>query len=154
MTANSWRCWPYCCCAAPRRRASSRCAATGWPIWASLDDVERVLGELGDKGYAQRMGRRPGQKEDRFRQLLGGDGTSEYDLTRRARAAPIAVGGFDEPVGRCAQRDRSTGAQLRRAGDGTARRADAQSNGALEARVAALEAEVADLKAQLADLLE
>jgi hypothetical protein len=39
---------------------------------ASLDDVERVLGELDQRGYARRLGRRPGQKEDRFGQLLGG----------------------------------------------------------------------------------
>ncbi len=39
----------------------------------SLTDVERVLGELGERGYARRIPRRPGQKEDRFEQLLGGD---------------------------------------------------------------------------------
>ncbi len=38
----------------------------------SLDEVERVLGELGERGYARRLHRRPGQKEDRFEQLLGG----------------------------------------------------------------------------------
>ena len=59
----------------------------------SLDDVERVLGELGDTGYAERMGRRPGQKEDRFRHLFGGDGSPGA-----AVAGPVAAGGFDEPV--------------------------------------------------------
>jgi uncharacterized protein len=39
----------------------------------SLADIERVLGELGERGYARRIARRPGQKEDRFEQLLGGD---------------------------------------------------------------------------------
>ncbi len=54
----------------------------------SLADVERVLGELGDKGYAERMGRRPGQKEDRFRQLLGGDaGDAREDPTPRGQDA-------------------------------------------------------------------
>ena len=38
---------------------------------ASLADVERVLAELGERGYAQRLARRPGQKEDRYVQLLG-----------------------------------------------------------------------------------
>ena len=56
--------------------------------FASLADVERVLGELGDKGYAQRMGRRPGQKEDRFRQLLGGD---RQRGERRRRRSPRAA---------------------------------------------------------------
>src|SRR6201995_4461014 len=57
---------------------------------ASLDDVERVLAELGDKGYAQRLGRRPGQKEDRYRQLLGGDGSGA------SAGGPAAAGGVDE----------------------------------------------------------
>lgn len=38
-----------------------------------LDAVERVLDELIERGYVQRLGRRPGQKEDRFCQLLGGE---------------------------------------------------------------------------------
>jgi uncharacterized protein YceH (UPF0502 family) len=40
--------------------------------FARLDDVERVLQDLGEKGHARRLPRRPGQKEDRFEQLLGG----------------------------------------------------------------------------------
>jgi uncharacterized protein YceH (UPF0502 family) len=40
---------------------------------ASLDEVERLLGELSERGYARRLARRPGQKEDRFEHLLGGD---------------------------------------------------------------------------------
>jgi uncharacterized protein YceH (UPF0502 family) len=39
---------------------------------ASLADVERVLNTLIERGYARRLARRPGQKEDRFEQLLGG----------------------------------------------------------------------------------
>jgi uncharacterized protein len=116
----------------------------------SLDDVERVLGELGDKGYAERMGRRPGQKEDRFRQLLGGDGSAD-DLSP-APAAPIAAGGFYEPVGPVSAP--ATERSYDEPATAPPSAPSAQSNGALEARVAALEAEVADLKAQLADLLE
>ena len=40
--------------------------------FASLDAVERVLATLVERGYVRRLGRRPGQKEDRFEQLLGG----------------------------------------------------------------------------------
>ena len=40
----------------------------------TLAEVERVLGELGQLGYATRLERRPGQKEDRYAQLLGGAG--------------------------------------------------------------------------------
>jgi uncharacterized protein len=132
----------------------------------SLADVERVLGELGDKGYAERMGRRPGQKEDRFRQLLGGDGSAGHDVIA-APTGPVAAGGFDEPIAgasseaaSAAPSDRygATPIATERSYDEPATPAadahSAQANGALEARVAALEAEVADLKAQLADLLE
>ncbi|MGA8716725.1 MAG: DUF480 domain-containing protein, partial [Solirubrobacteraceae bacterium] len=41
---------------------------------ASLDDVERVLSALGEHDYVRRIGRRPGQKEDRFEHLLGPKG--------------------------------------------------------------------------------
>jgi uncharacterized protein len=37
----------------------------------SLGDVERVLETLAERGYATRLERRPGQKEDRFEHLLG-----------------------------------------------------------------------------------
>jgi uncharacterized protein YceH (UPF0502 family) len=39
----------------------------------SLAAVEQVLETLISRGYARRIGRRPGQKEDRFEQLLGGE---------------------------------------------------------------------------------
>ena len=55
----------------------------------SLADVERVLGELGERGYARRIARRPGQKEDRFEQLLGGDGDGVGD----DGVAGVGVGG-------------------------------------------------------------
>ena len=91
----------------------------------ALVDVSRVLDELGARGYAERVARRPGQKEDRFRQLLGGSEAADEPVT-----GPVAAGGFDEPV------------------------AAARDDGALEARVAALEAEVARLRAELAGLLD
>jgi uncharacterized protein len=37
----------------------------------SLNDVERVLASLCERGYARRLDRRPGQKEDRYEHLLG-----------------------------------------------------------------------------------
>jgi uncharacterized protein YceH (UPF0502 family) len=52
--------------------------------------VEEVLSELGEKGYARRMERRPGQKEDRFEHLLGGGGGG-HD-------APPAVGSPQAPT--------------------------------------------------------
>ncbi|MFZ0090361.1 MAG: DUF480 domain-containing protein [Solirubrobacteraceae bacterium] len=97
----------------------------------SLADVERVLGELAERGYAVRLERRPGQKEDRFRQLLGGGGAGDDAvIAERVAGAPAANGpvndgGFHEPA-----------------------------SDDLEARVTALEAEVAALRAQLAELLD
>jgi hypothetical protein len=38
----------------------------------SLSDVGTILETLSDRGFAQRLPRRPGQKEDRFVHLLGG----------------------------------------------------------------------------------
>jgi uncharacterized protein len=40
--------------------------------WPSLTAVDEVLEQLIERDYAQRLGRRPGQKEERFAQLLGG----------------------------------------------------------------------------------
>jgi hypothetical protein len=42
--------------------------------FASLEELEGVLGRLIERDLAERMPRRPGQKEDRFVQRLGGDG--------------------------------------------------------------------------------
>jgi uncharacterized protein YceH (UPF0502 family) len=41
--------------------------------FADLGQIEHVLDRLGDRGLAARLPRRPGQKEDRFAQRLGGD---------------------------------------------------------------------------------
>jgi uncharacterized protein YceH (UPF0502 family) len=131
-----------------------------------LEQVERILSDLTDRGYVARLGRRPGQKEDRFRQLLGGEGsateaapsagasappatTGGYEAPAPVRETyevadePVAVGGFDEPVAVASARE-------------PAAPAAASPNGSydeLEARVAALEADLAALREQLADLL-
>ncbi len=40
--------------------------------FASLEDVDHTLEKLIARGHVERIGRRPGQKEDRFAQTLGG----------------------------------------------------------------------------------
>jgi uncharacterized protein YceH (UPF0502 family) len=55
---------------------------------ASLADVERVLGVLSERGYAHRIGRRPGQKEDRFEHLLGGAADREQVGPAEVSVAP------------------------------------------------------------------
>jgi uncharacterized protein YceH (UPF0502 family) len=92
---------------------------------ATLDDVERVLGELEGRDYVRSIGRRPGQKEDRFAQLLGGaDGVGE--------AAAVSPTSVDSA-----------------AATDPAAAADSE----LEERVAALETEVAQLRRTLDELL-
>ncbi|HJS93535.1 MAG TPA: DUF480 domain-containing protein, partial [Solirubrobacteraceae bacterium] len=55
----------------------------------SLADVERVLDTLSERDYVRRIGRRPGQKEDRFEHLLGGTGGGDHGMA--AEAPPPAV---------------------------------------------------------------
>ncbi len=43
----------------------------------SLEQVDAVLNTLIDRGYVRRIGRRPGQKEDRFKHLLGDSGEAD-----------------------------------------------------------------------------
>jgi uncharacterized protein YceH (UPF0502 family) len=43
--------------------------------FASLAEIEDTVQRLIGRNYAERIARRPGQKEDRFGHLLGGDGT-------------------------------------------------------------------------------
>ena len=93
----------------------------------SLSEVDGVLGVLIERGYARRLERRPGQKEDRFEQLLGGAGGADFE-----QPAPAAV---------------PTGAPA-----GAPVAAEARSDGELAARVEALEAAVASLRAELAAL--
>jgi uncharacterized protein len=101
---------------------------------ASLADVERILGILTEREYVRRLGRRPGQKEDRFEQLLGGgadrDGAGAQVYTEPAAPVPVAM---PAPVQAPAPAD---------------------ANGELAERVAALEAEVATLRAELDELRE
>ncbi len=101
---------------------------------ASLAELEDVLGTLIERGYAGRLERRPGQKEDRFEQLLGSEPAA--DTAAPSPAEPVTT----EPD---AGRDASlAGREASLAG----------SDASLEARVAALEAEVAELREQLSAL--
>jgi uncharacterized protein YceH (UPF0502 family) len=99
---------------------------------ATLADVERILGELGQRGYAARLERRPGQKEDRFMHLLGGASVPEEALD--APPAPVAFAPIAPPPP-------------------PAPAAAGPDVSELEARVSALEADLAELRSQLGDLL-
>jgi uncharacterized protein len=103
---------------------------------ASLSDVERVLSVLAERGYVRRLGRRPGQKEDRFEQLLGGGDGTPTDFAEPT-AAPVSAPTVSAPASPASP-----------APPAPATSAD----GDLEARVRALEADVAALQAELARL--
>jgi hypothetical protein len=68
----------------------------------SLDDVERVLETLTERGYAGRLGRRPGQKEDRIEHLLGSQAPAESVPAPRASSGspppPAAEDGLEARV--------------------------------------------------------
>jgi uncharacterized protein YceH (UPF0502 family) len=108
---------------------------------ASLADVERILADLSDRDYVRRIGRRPGQKEDRFVQLLGGEGAAAADESPAALAASFAPSAYvTDPTRSDAPRS-------------DAPRSDPPASAPeLVARVSALEQEVAALRARLEEL--
>ena len=50
----------------------------------SLEDVQRTLQDLADRELVERLPRRPGQKEERFRQLLGGAGEEQVAQSHKS----------------------------------------------------------------------
>jgi hypothetical protein len=118
----------------------------------TLDEVDRVLAGLGERGYVQRLARRPGQKEDRFEQLLGGGAGGGSEPVTAASAGAAAAAG-QGPV------DTPRAGPVEAPGAGpvatpAAAPSPASGDGNLEARVAALEDEVARLRAELVELLD
>jgi hypothetical protein len=67
--------------------------------FGSLANVESALARLGERGFVRSIGRRPGQKEDRFTHLLGGEGDTEPKGETAARVpAPPSDGGLERRV--------------------------------------------------------
>jgi uncharacterized protein YceH (UPF0502 family) len=56
--------------------------------FASTEDVERTLEALAERELVERVPRRPGQKEDRYRQLLGGEEDGERAAPGEAEPEP------------------------------------------------------------------
>jgi uncharacterized protein len=103
----------------------------------SLAEVERVIDTLTEREYVRRIGRRPGQKEDRFEHLLGGAGGGDGAAAADAPAPGVPA---------------SAATPMPPAAPAPAPRAS--ENGGLADRVAALEAEVATLRSELEELRE
>jgi uncharacterized protein YceH (UPF0502 family) len=111
---------------------------------ASLADVEQVLGALIDRGYGRRIPRRPGQKEDRFEQLLGGGSPEGAEAPPEHAATPSqAPAPYDTPAAPTPAAYAAPAAPMPEA---------AASEDGLAARVEALEAEVSELRSALAEL--
>jgi uncharacterized protein len=104
----------------------------------SLEDVDRVLAALAERGYVRRLARRPGQKEDRFEQLLGGGG-------EEPTAAP-------EPPATAASPTAASPAAASPAAASPPAAPTASDGRTLESRVAAMETAVASLRAEIASL--
>jgi uncharacterized protein YceH (UPF0502 family) len=104
---------------------------------ATLADVERILDALGQHGYAARLERRPGQKEDRFIQLLGGAGAEPHDAMPPPAPVPVPVASVPPAVAEPPPAPGPPASELAELRD----------------RVAVLEADLAQLRTQLADLL-
>ena len=112
----------------------------------SLAETERVIEQLADRGYVVSLGRRPGQKEDRFAQLLGR--APAHPPTVAPTGMQVASAGGSGPA---EDRHPPTVEDLHRPAPAPA--ATAAQVTALEDRVAALEADLAGLREQLSDLL-
>lgn len=110
---------------------------------ASLADVERVLGVLSERGYARRIGRRPGQKEDRYEHLLGGAGAGEEPGPAVPSVASGPAPAFAVPAPAPAPAAPPPAFPPEATTDG---------DGRLAERVAALESEVASLRSEIEEL--
>jgi 3-oxoacyl-[acyl-carrier protein] reductase len=127
--------------------------------FGGLDEIETVLGGLIDRDLAERLPRRPGQKEERYRQLLGEpapEEPAEPAPSARGRPAPppfaftgrtaLVTGcGSERGIGfACARLLARLGADV----------AVTSTTDRIEARARELEAEGATVSAHVADLTD
>jgi uncharacterized protein YceH (UPF0502 family) len=111
-----------------------------------LAAVETTLQRLIERGHAEQLPRQPGQKEERYAQLLGGleDGgpaSASPGPSTELRAGPVA--GEDDSAGGAAETVSPAP---------PARSASLVPDPVVDQRIAALEREVADLRAELSAL--
>jgi uncharacterized protein len=96
--------------------------------FAGLDEVDSTLGRLIERELVVQLSRRPGQREDRYMQLLGGgDDEAVGERVARFKATSTASASGQEPV-------------------------PAEPESELEERVARLEGEILRLRAEIQSL--
>jgi uncharacterized protein len=125
--------------------------------FADLAQVYVTLERLMERGLVGRLERRPGQKEERYEQLLQegddemGDASGEASLLIAEREAPAAVGlngaGASAPAPAAAQAPGDGAEPARQAPPGE------EEQASLRERVERLEAEVAELRAMMRNAL-
>jgi uncharacterized protein YceH (UPF0502 family) len=59
--------------------------------FGGLDEIHETLDGLAARGLVERLGRRPGQKEDRYRHLLGADQHGSAEDTAPSSHTPTAL---------------------------------------------------------------
>jgi uncharacterized protein YceH (UPF0502 family) len=114
-----------------------------------FDDLQAVhdtLARLVDRGHVEQLARQPGQKEERYRQLLGGEDGGPVAVAARAEAP---AGLRARPV---AGEDDSAGGAAEVVSPAPPARSASPAVDPLVERVAALEREVAELRAELSSL--
>ncbi len=99
--------------------------------FADLEAVQETLGRLVERGQVARHERRPGQKEDRYEQLLGGSEPSSMPAAADSEGTSPESGSSDAPA-----------SELKPAEDRLTR---------LERELAELRAELSALRAELGD---
>jgi uncharacterized protein YceH (UPF0502 family) len=67
--------------------------------FGSLPEVEETLNELIERELVARLPRRPGQKEERYTQLLGGDEDGEISAEPPVQAPPDRLGELERRLG-------------------------------------------------------
>jgi uncharacterized protein YceH (UPF0502 family) len=70
----------------------------------SIDDVQRALDGLAERELVERMARRPGQKEERYRQLLGGEEPAEHAVEESPERVDLAPPPADDRVSELEER--------------------------------------------------
>ena len=73
--------------------------------YGSLEDVQRALDTLAEHELVERLPRRPGQSQDRWRQLLGGDGAGggaedEPERSTNVESDTVSQGSLERRVAR------------------------------------------------------